>query len=282
MVGAGAMVFAVWPYIISNARPDDGSTITLNPALLGHILGEPADRVAQAIDYLCQPDPRSSSPEEGGARLVKVGPMAYRVVNLAKYRSQVSDRKAYWATTKRKQREDAKAALKLHGQLELSGTVRDTSEKSTHADANADANANAEKPVCIVPAKFNDREWLSFLATQSCYTGIDVAREYAKMVLWCQVNRKKPSRARFINWLNKAERPMQVATVARLGPTKREVHEYAKEKWPDEHFAAWAVAFYSYWSDRNFQLNGKTIDWKIALGTQVAKWRSANEQPAES
>lgn len=58
----------------------------------------------------------------------------------------------------------------------------------------------------------NDGEWLASLRENPAYSGTDIDREYAKMQTWCATNRKTPSRRRFINWLNRIERPMQPAT----------------------------------------------------------------------
>ncbi len=87
MVGAGAMVFAVWGYVIAKWKPDKdvGGQVRLNPALLGPILGESVKEVEKAIEYLCRPDERSSTKEEGGRRLIRIGQFDYRVVNAAKY-----------------------------------------------------------------------------------------------------------------------------------------------------------------------------------------------------
>lgn len=87
MVGAGAVVFAVMGYVIAMQRPDRsvGSQVELNPRLLAAILGEPVDAVERAIEYLCAPDPQSTTADEGGRRLVRLGQFAYRVVNGPKY-----------------------------------------------------------------------------------------------------------------------------------------------------------------------------------------------------
>lgn len=63
-------------------------------------------------------------------------------------------------------------------------------------------------------SKVSDAEWLEGLAKDPTYAGIDVTREHGKMVNWCATNRKQPSRRRFINWLNRAEKPMVPATVS--------------------------------------------------------------------
>jgi hypothetical protein len=87
MVGAGAMVFAVWGYVIAKWRPDKevGGQVRLNPALLGPILGEKPGNVEEAIEYLCKPDVNSSSKNEGGRRLIRLGQFDYQVVNAMKY-----------------------------------------------------------------------------------------------------------------------------------------------------------------------------------------------------
>lgn len=53
-----------------------------------------------------------------------------------------------------------------------------------------------------------DAEWVQSLKSEKAYEGIDVDREYSKMCAWARTNGKKPSRRRFINWLNRAEKPM--------------------------------------------------------------------------
>lgn len=89
MIGAGAVVFAVWGYVIAKMKPDlvVGAQVRLNPKLLGVILGEEEKRVQKAIEYLCEPDPKSTTKTAGGRRLIKLGEFDYQVVNGAKYRA---------------------------------------------------------------------------------------------------------------------------------------------------------------------------------------------------
>ena len=61
-----------------------------------------------------------------------------------------------------------------------------------------------------------DDIWLESLSADTTYQGINVLREFGKMKNWCENNRKKPSRARFINWLNRIEKPMDVKTEREL------------------------------------------------------------------
>lgn len=89
MVGAGPVPFALMPYIIANARPDGevGGQVELNPRLLATIIGTSETEIREAIEFLCKPDPHSRTPDEGGRRLIPLGPFDYRVVNYAKYRA---------------------------------------------------------------------------------------------------------------------------------------------------------------------------------------------------
>jgi hypothetical protein len=56
----------------------------------------------------------------------------------------------------------------------------------------------------------SDDEWLKSLEDNPVYRGIEVRILYGKMIVWCDNNGKKPTRRRFVNWLNRAERPLQV------------------------------------------------------------------------
>ena len=89
MVGSGAAVFAVMGYVIANWKPDKevGGQIRLNTTILAAIFGEEESVIQAAIDFLCSPDPQSTTPDEGGRRLIKIGQFDYRVVNAAKYQA---------------------------------------------------------------------------------------------------------------------------------------------------------------------------------------------------
>jgi hypothetical protein len=53
------------------------------------------------------------------------------------------------------------------------------------------------------------------LESDKTYQGIDVRREYGKMLNWCKVKRKQPTQRRFVNWLNGAEKPLPAQHAAR-------------------------------------------------------------------
>ena len=86
------MVFAVIGYVIATWKPERGAggkvvggQVRLNPDLLGPILGESPKEVQKAIDFLCGPDPKTSTPGENGRRLIRLSQFDYRVVNAVKY-----------------------------------------------------------------------------------------------------------------------------------------------------------------------------------------------------
>ena len=78
------------------------------------------------------------------------------------------------------------------------------------SDSDTDTDAVGKSAAVAAPTSVSDSEWLQSLGQLPTYAGIDVGREHGKMVAWCSANRKQPTRRRFINWLNHAERPMQV------------------------------------------------------------------------
>jgi len=67
----------------------------------------------------------------------------------------------------------------------------------------------AGKPAPTAKAKpMSDDEWLAKLSADPAYAGIDVPMQHHKMRNWCDVNRKEPTRRRFVNWLNRCDKPM--------------------------------------------------------------------------
>lgn len=87
LVGKGAIAFAVMGYAIAKAHPvKDRMQVTLNPNLIAASLGEAVESIKETIDFLCAPDPDSTTKDEEGRRLVKIGSFEYWLVNGMKYR----------------------------------------------------------------------------------------------------------------------------------------------------------------------------------------------------
>lgn len=62
-----------------------------------------------------------------------------------------------------------------------------------------------------------------------------------------------------------------------IGPKLSEVQAVAKEKWgDDQRHSNWSASFFRHWNDpkRNWQRDGKAIDWRVEFAGQVSKWRT--------
>src|ERR1700722_17080090 len=98
MVGKGAMVFALMGYIIpkmqckwvgeGRGKMVTEGTVRLNVEILSTTFGEPKEKVEQAIEFLCSPDPKSFNKQEEGRRLIKISEFDYRVVNAPYYQNK--------------------------------------------------------------------------------------------------------------------------------------------------------------------------------------------------
>jgi hypothetical protein len=116
MVGAGINVFAVWGYVIANAKPP--GIIELNPKLLAATFGCDVEPIVKAIECLCAPDPESRTKEYEGRRLLPEGQFLYRIPTWAKYnqiRNEVERRE--------KNREYARAYRERQARKMASGDV---------------------------------------------------------------------------------------------------------------------------------------------------------------
>jgi|ERR1022692_2050735 hypothetical protein len=113
------------------------------------------------------------------------------------------------------------ASLKAAGRLtkenfvsEVAGMIED--------DAKMTEDAPLGPPVLGRAApKLADKEWLAQLALNEAYQDIDIKREFAKMMAWAGERHAQPTRRRFLNWLNKVERPM-----APQEPAKPQIDTY--------------------------------------------------------
>ena len=120
MVGSGAVVFAVWGYVIAKMEPDRtvGAQVSLNARLLETIIGEPQSEIEKAIEFLCKPDPSSRTKKEDGRRLVRLGEFDYQVVNGAKYTAIRDEerRREQNRAAQARYREKRKTAKRLPGE----------------------------------------------------------------------------------------------------------------------------------------------------------------------
>jgi hypothetical protein len=129
MYGAGAVVFAVWCWILSHK--DENGEAEVNPVVVGNEIGCTPQEVEAALGYLMRPDPNSRSKDHEGQRLIRLSQFSYRVVNNDKYRRQGRDRTTYWRQYREKKRATGCATGAQVAQ-----------PKSTQAEAEAEAEKN--------------------------------------------------------------------------------------------------------------------------------------------
>ncbi len=189
---------------------------------LASVANVDVDAARAAVAKLQDVDPDSRTKDFEGRRIEAIDG-GWHILNYAKYRRMLSEDerreyKAKWIAEKRRQQSTVDKSRKK-------------SSLSTHAEADAEADkkkegANGSSPQSVraselitqssyVP-KPTVEDWLKELEADKTYSGIDVRREYGKMLNWCKLRSKKPTQRRFVNWLNNAEKTLPAQHAARL------------------------------------------------------------------
>jgi hypothetical protein len=101
-------------------------------------------------------------------------------------------------------------AAKANGAKHNPSTTQAPTQRNSNSNSNSNSNRNRKADGANVTdvSVTNDEIWLNQLAINPAYNLTDVRREYAKMQAWCSVNRKMPTRRRFIAWLNRVDKSM--------------------------------------------------------------------------
>ena len=68
------------------------------------------------------------------------------------------------------------------------------------------------------PPKLTDEEWFAYLSSNPAYEGINISVQKGKCEAWCITNRREFTRKTFINWLNRAEKPLNGSGQLPLDP----------------------------------------------------------------
>ncbi len=181
------------------------------------------EKCEEALAVLRAPDPYSRTKDNEGRRIRDVEG-GFALLNYGKYRDTMSadDRREYQRAYRSKYRQEGRDKARSTSGQHWSTRSTDGQSRSTgsiHAAATATASSTAEadnvgqnrsalSAAGAAPASQSDSEWLAGLKTDPAYSGIDIDRERAKMARWCKENRKQPTRRRFTNWLNRADRNM--------------------------------------------------------------------------
>lgn len=88
----------------------------------------------------------------------------------------------------------------------VSASDSDT-EDDTHTDN--ESEARAAKPLSPRSPKICDEDFLAELQKREAYKALNVKAIHSKMLTWCEVRGKQPTRGRLVNWLNREDQPME-------------------------------------------------------------------------
>jgi hypothetical protein len=197
MFGIGATVLAVWSYVIAYTKPD--SMVELNPALLSATIGEPEQKIQEAIGTLCAPDAKSRSKRHEGRRLIKQGEFIYLVPNYSEYHGLNNNeaRRQYFREKKREQRQRDR----------MRQTVKSkTSNNVQQSYTDTYTNTKREEGQTSPPSN-----WLEEIKKEKAFEGIDVDRELSKAQVWCKQKNRRLTRLFFVRWLNRVDQPLQIS-----------------------------------------------------------------------
>ena len=102
----------------------------------------------------------------------------------------------------------AKAEGEAEGEGEGEGEGEENKTLGATGSAEVSAPTSVLKPKRSPKPKPDDAEWLAGLASDPTYKGLDVAQEHGKMTRWCETNGRQATRRRFVNWLNRCDKPL--------------------------------------------------------------------------
>jgi len=180
---------------------------------LAKLAGVPLEDCEKALGVLSGPDPYSRTKDFEGRRIEAIDG-GWRILNHGKYRAMAS------AEDRREQ--DRLRKQRVRRCPQLSAPRPQKSALSAQAEAEAEAEAERQKDVGFSrtladttrraearpTSEQSDSEWLTSLKADKAYAGLDIEREHARLIRWCHENRKEPTRRRFINWLNRCDKPL--------------------------------------------------------------------------
>ncbi len=199
----------VWLMFIALMN-EDGFVQFASPANVAHTARITDAETEQAITILESPDPNSADSDNDGRRIERV-PGGWMVLNSEKYRN-LATREMIREQTRirvaRKRSKDKGIVTECNAHVTHRNEKLTPSDTDTDTDTKKERGANGSRPQSV-------EDWLKELEQNKTYTGIDVRREYGKMLAWCNVRRKQPTKRRFINWINSAEKSLPAAHAAR-------------------------------------------------------------------
>jgi hypothetical protein len=129
----------------------------------------------------------------------------------------------------------------------------------------------------------DDAMWLAQLAANPAYRALDIPAELGKLTAWCELKQRRLSRARLLNWLNKADRSISLKGLEFPGGaephadrgTQAELEAYAVQIGLP---ASDGASMFNHW-EANGWMNGQNSskDWRAGL----RKWRDQGWLPSQ-
>ncbi len=196
----------VWLMFIALMN-EDGFVQFASPANVAHTARVTDSEAEAAISILEGPDPNSADDENDGRRIEKV-PGGWMILNAHKYRDLVTREMVREQTRIRVARKRAKDKGVTLRNAPVTPRNAKVTPSDTDTDTKKERGANGSRPQSV-------EDWLKELEADKTYSGIDVRREYGKMLAWCNVRGKQPTKRRFINWINGAEKSLPAQHAAR-------------------------------------------------------------------
>ncbi|HQQ88584.1 MAG TPA: hypothetical protein PLA72_11345 [Smithellaceae bacterium] len=95
---------------------------------------------------------------------------------------------------------------KLGGNPNLVKTEKTLVNQTVNQNPTPSSSSSSSKKEKKEKNVLSDEDWLKTLEENPVYSGIEVRAVYGKMLVWCQQKGKKPTRLRFVNWLNREDR----------------------------------------------------------------------------
>lgn len=189
------------------ARADSTGFVEASVPGLARVANLSMDEVSRSLEILESPDPHSKNPDMEGRRIVKVKG-GWMVLNYEDYRNRRSDeeRREYM----RKYMQDYRRKQRVND-VNSSKPQLAQGEGETEAEREAETEKSSSLPaVRKAPPQpsISDDQWREELKSDPTYGHVDIDMEFGKMRRWCQHNNKEPTRKRFVNWINRIDKPL--------------------------------------------------------------------------
>ncbi len=203
---------------------DSDGVVDMTTDAIARRTNVPLEQVAMYLEQLCQPDRASRSKLEEGKRLVLIDSgreWGWKIVNYRHYR-QIRDeeaRRSYFRNAKKQQRKREKANVK--------DTMVDNGGRCQTV-ASASSSVSLYKN-----GESEGKDFIDQIRALPAYKGIDLDREIGKMQAWLLTPKGKGrslTKRFVVNWLNRLDVPLELASQAPKTKFDREYDEYQAKR----------------------------------------------------